>query len=344
MGIEQPLLPHWSARSMRWFIRRHDPSGQSGLAAVFGSAVAALLCILSVGLVLVFTTWPEFSYALYAPILIAAGLLLRGRLMAVAMVAASASFLFVAFVLASTGHKRALSSTLALLTIVVLMVLLDRAWERVAGMPQPDASTLLSDLRRRHEMQTHMPDLPVGWSLDSAVLPAGGEALCGDVVVGCAVNGVFNAAVLDVSGKGSTAASRAVLLGGAVSGLLGALEPDRVLPATNDYLVRQGWTDGFATATHVAVELASGNYCLGSAGHPAAVQFHSGSGQWRPVNIEAGLSSGSWRGSAPTTIRVLMVGSSGVTCWCCTATASSSTRTSTSPRASTECSVSPTAS
>ena len=51
--------------------------------------------------------------------------------------------------------------------------------------------------------------------LEAEDLPAHGEAFCGDVVVGCEVKGIFNAAVLDVSGKGSTAASRAVLLGGA---------------------------------------------------------------------------------------------------------------------------------
>src|SRR5262249_48282324 len=54
------------------------------------------------------------------------------------------------------------------------------------------------------------------------------------------------------------------------------------LPAANDYLLRQEWSEGFATAVHLAVDLTSGEYEARTAGHPPTVQFHAGSGRWTP--------------------------------------------------------------
>ena len=54
-----------------------------------------------------------------------------------------------------------------------------------------------------------------------------------------------------MSGKGVDAGTRALLLSGAFGGLLGALPSEEFLAASNDYLLRQGWDEGFATAVHV---------------------------------------------------------------------------------------------
>ena len=62
-------------------------------------------------------------------------------------------------------------------------------------------------------------------------------------------------AVVDVSGKGEQAGTRALLLSGAFGGLLGALPPAEFLPAANDYLLRQDWAEGFATAVHLSLDL-----------------------------------------------------------------------------------------
>lgn len=291
MGIEQPLPHGLLARRARWLAEPVDSSVRRTKSTPRVGVIAACALVLaSTVLVGIFVVRPSLSYALFVPLVVAAGLMLRGRLMATVLAYICVSFVVVSVVL-RTGEfsDRVVSSALALGATVAIVALINRMWGRTGGVTQEVAANMLTDLRRRHEVQTHMPTLPEQWTLDTAVLPAHGEAFCGDVVVGCEVKGIFNAAVLDVSGKGSTAASRAVLLGGAVSGLLGALEPDRVLPATNDYLVRQGWTDGFATATHVAVNLESGAFCLGSAGHPAAVQFHAGTGRWEPLRTGAGV-------------------------------------------------------
>jgi serine phosphatase RsbU (regulator of sigma subunit) len=91
---------------------------------------------------------------------------------------------------------------------------------------------------------------------------------------------VLQVAVVDVSGKGAQAGARSLLLSGAFGGLLGALDAERFLPAANDYLLRQDWDEGFATAVHVRLDLETGAFELRSAGHPPGVQLLAGSGRW----------------------------------------------------------------
>jgi serine phosphatase RsbU (regulator of sigma subunit) len=93
-------------------------------------------------------------------------------------------------------------------------------------------------------------------------------------------------AVVDVSGKGEAAGTRALLLSGAFGGLLGALPPHQFLLAANDYVLRQGWDEGFATAVHLSLDLATGDYELRTAGHPPAAHRQSGSGRWVVCNGE----------------------------------------------------------
>ena len=76
------------------------------------------------------------------------------------------------------------------------------------------------------------------------------------------------------------AGTRALLLSGALGGLLGAMPSGQFLSAANAYLLRQRWAEGFATAVHVAIDLRTGDFTVDSAGHPPAVHFQSGSGRW----------------------------------------------------------------
>ena len=73
-----------------------------------------------------------------------------------------------------------------------------------------------------------------------------------------------------MSGKGEQAGTRALLLSGAFGGLLGALPPGDFLPAANDYLLRQDWEEGFATAIHLSLDLAPAPSRCARAGHPPA--------------------------------------------------------------------------
>ncbi|MFF3731502.1 PP2C family protein-serine/threonine phosphatase [Streptomyces sp. NPDC002476] len=159
------------------------------------------------------------------------------------------------------------------------------------GVPWRRGSTMLFDLRERIRVQSALPRLPQGWHREMALRPAGGQSFSGDFVVAARTNGgrSLEAVLTDVSGKGMDAGSRALLLSGAFGGLLGSLPPHGFLPAANGYLLRQDWEEGFATSIHLVLDLESGDYELFSAGHPPALQLHSGSGQWEEKAAEGPL-------------------------------------------------------
>ena len=109
-----------------------------------------------------------------------------------------------------------------------------------------------------------MPALPKDWYAEAVLRSAGGSSFAGDFLVASrSSDGTsLQVAVVDVSGKGEQAGSRSLLLSGAFGGLLGALPAERFLPAANDYLLRQDWREGFATAVHVNIDLQTGAFEL----------------------------------------------------------------------------------
>lgn len=166
------------------------------------------------------------------------------------------------------------------LGIIMLLLSFRRARLGVAGAT---GESLLVDLRDRIQRQGMLPDLPEQWYVDSALRSAGGTPFAGDflVAVGSPDRQRLAVAVVDVSGKGIKAGSRSLLLTGALGGLLGSLPAADFLSAANDYLIRQQWGEGFATAVHLSIDLASGAFEVRSAGHPPAVHLHAGSGRWQ---------------------------------------------------------------
>jgi serine phosphatase RsbU (regulator of sigma subunit) len=88
-------------------------------------------------------------------------------------------------------------------------------------------------------------------------------------------------ALVDVAGKGIDAGTRALLLSGAFGGLLGSVPSGDFLAACNAYLRRSATAEGFVTAVHLSLDLATGDYVVDSAGHPPAAHFEAGSGNWR---------------------------------------------------------------
>jgi serine phosphatase RsbU (regulator of sigma subunit) len=88
-------------------------------------------------------------------------------------------------------------------------------------------------------------------------------------------------ALVDVSGKGIDAGTRALLLSGAFGGLLGSVPREEFLPACNAYMRRRGAAaEGFVTAVHLSLDLASGEYVIDSAGHPPAARYDAAAGRW----------------------------------------------------------------
>ena len=142
------------------------------------------------------------------------------------------------------------------------------------------------DLRDRILRQGGIPDLPPGWLAESELRSAGGTLFAGDFVVASRLGDRLDVVVVDVSGKGEGASTRALLLSGAFGGLLGALRPAEFLEAANTFLLRQDWDEGFATAIHLSLDVSTGAYELRSAGHPPAALREAGSGRWRTVETE----------------------------------------------------------
>jgi Stage II sporulation protein E (SpoIIE) len=168
-------------------------------------------------------------------------------------------------------------------TIVVIAMFADvlartRAKLGVQGLR---GDQMLIELRDRIRVQSRLPALPDGWHSVSVLAPADGGSFGGDFLVSNCDGKTLEVALVDVSGKGIDAGTRALLLSGAFGGLLGSVPPADFLPACNAYLRRGTPGEGFVTAVHISVDLATGEYVLSSAGHPPAAHFEAGSGRWR---------------------------------------------------------------
>jgi Stage II sporulation protein E (SpoIIE) len=166
--------------------------------------------------------------------------------------------------------------------VVGLIILLSSFRRSRLGVAGSRGEEMLVDLRDRISKQGRIPDLPASWYVEAVMRSAGGSSFAGDFIVASKSQDDrhLEVAVVDVSGKGEQAGTRSLLLSGAFGGLLGALPAGRFLPAANEYLLRQDWTEGFATAVHLSVDLETGAFEIRSAGHPPAVQLHAGSGRW----------------------------------------------------------------
>jgi hypothetical protein len=143
------------------------------------------------------------------------------------------------------------------------------------------ADRMMIELRDRIRAQGTLPELGDGWGSTVVLRPAGGSSFGGDFVVSYSDGKTLEVALVDVSGKGMDAATRALLLSGAFGGVLGSVPREQFLPAANAYLRRGKTDEGFVTAVHLSIDLSSGEYTLYSAGHPPAARFDANTGIWR---------------------------------------------------------------
>src|SRR5580693_3062756 len=207
--------------------------------------------------------------------ILAGGLLLWPRALRILFAVAAAGLIY------DTVTERAGAGIIA--TIVVTAVFADvlaRTREKL-GMQALRGDHMLIELRNRIRAQGKLPDLGDGWDSVSILRPAGGASFGGDFVVSACDGKTLEVALVDVPGKGLDAGTRALLLSGAFGGLLGSVPREEFLAACNSYLRRVAASEGFVTAVHLALDLATGEYVIASAGHPPAVHFDAGSGSWR---------------------------------------------------------------
>lgn len=169
------------------------------------------------------------------------------------------------------------------ITFAIALLIIVTSFRRMKlGVAGPRGESMFVDLRDRIANQGAIPSLPHEWHVESASRSAGGTSFGGDFIVASrATDGsTLDLIVVDVSGKGVEAGTRSLLLSGAFGGLSSAVAPSRFLPDANEYLLRQEWEEGFATAIHLHLSLRTGDFELRKAGHPPAVWLHAGSGRW----------------------------------------------------------------
>jgi hypothetical protein len=159
---------------------------------------------------------------------------------------------------------------------------LARSRQRV-GLSSARGGSMLIELRDRLAAGGELPPLAHPWQAEIEQRWADGASFGGDFLVShrSADAQLLEIVLVDVSGKGVEAGTRALVLSGALAGLLGALPSEEFLDAANAFLLRQGATEGFATATHLRLDLATGDYRIAAAGHPPAAHYAGGSGRWR---------------------------------------------------------------
>ncbi|MFD8563942.1 PP2C family protein-serine/threonine phosphatase [Streptosporangium canum] len=217
-----------------------------------------------------------FSPALMIPITLVGGLQLRLRSLAKLLCAVAAALLYVG-VARGVGHiGPGLLVTFGFTTVLAALMARTRGKLGVQGL-RGDA--MLLELRDRLKNQSELPPLPKDWDSRVVLKQAGGSSFGGDFLVSMREGDTVELALVDVSGKGVDAGTRALMLSGTFGGLLGSV--DDFLPACNTYLHRQREAEGFVTAVHVRLNLVTGEYVITSAGHPPVVKFEAGTGTWR---------------------------------------------------------------
>jgi hypothetical protein len=258
---------------LRWLL------GDPGVTAAL-IALAGLFALAS----LVFPTQLRPASTLAIPVLLGGlALPLRGlRLLVGAAVA------MIVLVTAVRGWTLPIGGVLIFLTVTAVSYEQARRRDRL-GVRRGRPDRILLDLRERLRVQGEVPPLPGGWGIEVELRPAYDSGLAGDFVssrvhVVAAADGphtILDLVLVDVSGKGVDAGTRALLLSGALGGLLGAVPPEEFLTEANRYLLQQRWREGFATAVYLRVDLTTGAYRVENAGHPPAAHLHAGSGTWR---------------------------------------------------------------
>ena len=197
---------------------------------------------------------------------------------------------FVLLVLAVTAPSQDITIRTSVVVAIIFglgfVVLRSSSRRSRLGVAGIQGEMMFIDLRDRILRHGGIPALPEEWYAAAELRSAGGTPFAGDFIVASRVGERLEVAVVDVSGKGQGAGTRALLLSGAIGGLISAVPPADFLAAANAYLLRQDWEEGFATAIHLSLDLATGHYEVRSAGHPPAAVRHAGSGRWEVIETE----------------------------------------------------------
>lgn len=279
-----PLGNFVSERMGQW--RSGSDDGQTGVLV----ALVVLTGIIFAGSILGYRV---FSPAAYIIPVVIGGLMLRVgplRILAGIVIVTAFGSLLYDYLLTDS-----LSEVVSAFVVLILAtgILVFSAQRNRSGLPATLGDAMLMDLRDKLERQAKMPALPRGWHCESVLFTADGAQFAGDFFAVDLANDStrLEVVLVDVCGKGVQAGTQSLQLAGAMGGLIGALPPLGLFAAANDYLLRQNWNDGFATAVHIMIDLQTGRYEILSAGHPPALHFSDYDEEWK-VDPARGLALG----------------------------------------------------
>jgi hypothetical protein len=266
-------------RIVRW--RTGTSEGQVAVLV----ALTVLSVLVLVGSLLSYSTFPAPTFVV--PLLLGTMLLRYRPLLALVLVIAVCVAVAVtkeylrAVDAGLPGFTPGRVSTLVTMAVVAMLVLFESSRHR-SGLPGPLGEAMLVDLRDRLQAQGVVPPLPEGWTSQSAMVSSGGTKFAGDFLVANLSDDQtrLEMVMVDVCGKGVAAGTQSLQFAGALGGLIGALPPLGLFAAGNDFLLRQNWDEGFATAVHVLIDLRSGHYSIINAGHPPALRWDTATHEW----------------------------------------------------------------
>jgi Stage II sporulation protein E (SpoIIE) len=244
-------------------------------------ALVAFTCLLGVGTI----GFPEYVplNVIVIPLILSSLFLSPRYVPGFLAFLAAVTLASIPFLVSPTRRTGVAVAVIIGLVVLVLFTSNRRARLGVAGA---QGETMLVDLRDRIQRYGRLPELPAQWVTESALRSAGGTLFAGDFIVASATGERLDVAVVDVSGKGDAAATRALLLSGAFGGLITAVPPHEFLTAANAYLLGHRWDEGFATAVHLSLDLTSGHFEVWTAGHPPCMHFAAGSGRWHALQSD----------------------------------------------------------
>lgn len=248
--------------------------------------IGALLAVGGIGLTLLLSqTEGEIVFAVFCPFIVLAGIYLPSTWLLWVYTAYAIEIFAVAAVRVDLFNG--IVAVVSLGTGMAVMLWMSLSRESL-GLQAVLSQEMFVDLRDRISVTSKIPPLPAGWTAEVSIQPAYGDSFAGDFVVGEVRGTTVDLVLLDVSGKGTQAGNRALALSGTVGGLLGELSSDKFLPALNDYLERRDTGEGFATAVHLNLDTVTGEFSIGSAGHPPAAVFRALSGRWNVLTEKQG--------------------------------------------------------
>ncbi|GAA1972994.1 PP2C family protein-serine/threonine phosphatase [Nocardioides panacihumi] len=245
-----------------------------------------MLGLLLVGLLLCFlVSWFEYDWLPSGAFLLwpLAGLtLLRFRPLAV-LTGATAVAALLAY--AHSSRSRELGPGDIVVAALAIAIVLRQSSQQRSGLPVGLSEAMLAELRDRLQSQGRIPALPEGWCSQSAMIAAAGTGYAGDFLVADLRDGnLLELVLVDVCGKGTAVGPQSLQFAGALGGLIGALPPEPLLRAANEFLLRQQTEEAFSTAVHVAVDVRDGSYRVTSAGHPPALRWSAAGEEWAVDN------------------------------------------------------------